>query len=640
MSELFMDERVTSNSGLDIHIPQFNQEAFTGDVNWCYNENITSVATVCDFSQYASLPNYDMVSYSLITTGQVNAVVESDEYKNAKLDFQHKVGFIWGDLEHGGCFIYKDMNGLMHFGIVYGFAEYMDQGDKYYLYVAALASGSGASGFRTDELSSVVIGFADQAQFQTDYPSFTFQTASGFHPADVYDLHLTFEPSLVIEWNHSTTSDISHATGNCAWEGGLITQQPSLPLRMWNPVVSQTLYFTTPAVTYNYGSWDGNSKIDPGSNPSLRGGNTAPQNSNGDYPTKSDDTSPEAPTGNETDAINSGFVTLYTPTKEQIIAFNNFLFSDSITDNISAQLKKLIADPIDYLVYIAMVHFVPNKSSALIPIKFVGVRTGVSSKYVPSGSQIQVIDCGSITIAEGTDSARDYSPYTKATIYLPYVGYRELKIEEIMGPKKQPATLNVKYYVDLMTGSFTCHVIVDRPYRTMWSSYAEAEQWKGTIAMYEGNCFEMLPISSTDFRQFYSGILSMVGGAVGMAAGGAGGIAGGLASMGSAMMNMKTNVNRAGNVSSSFGFSTGNQEPFLILSRPFQAIPLDFGSYEGYPSNVTNNVSFFKGYLETDPETVWGTDISYEYENTVIRAFDNEIDEIKELFDKGVYVNV
>jgi predicted porin len=91
------------------------------------------------------------------------------------------------------------------------------------------------------------------------------------------------------------------------------------------------------------------------------------------------------------------------------------------------------------------------------------------------------------------------------------------------------------------------------------------------------------------------------------------------------------------------------QDAFILISRPFQSIPSNFGGYEGYPSNMNMKVSacagtaqhnYNDGYLETDENTVWGTGISYTYGNTTINATDDEIAEIQELFNKGVIVNV
>jgi len=85
------------------------------------------------------------------------------------------------------------------------------------------------------------------------------------------------------------------------------------------------------------------------------------------------------------------------------------------------------------------------------------------------------------------------------------------------------------------------------------------------------------------------------------------------------------------------------------LTRPFQSIPSNFGAYEGYPSNMrmtigqcsgTAEMGYNDGYLETDENTVWGTNITYTYENTTITAFDDEMEEIKQLFNSGVIVNV
>ena len=384
------------------------------------------------------------------------------------------------------------------------------------------------------------------------------------------------------------------------------------------------------------GSWSGNKEINTGIDPYADGGTSASAGGKGSYPTKSDTTLPENPNASGTDAIGTGFVELYNPTKTQVKAFNDYLFSESITEEIATSLKKLIADPIDYIIIVAMCHFQPNVSMLNKEITFCGLGTGVFAPLI--SNEYQVIDYGTIQLNEQTASFLDYSPFSKASIYIPYVGFRDLPIDEIMG-----GAVGLKYHVDLLTGSFIAQVSVTRPTRQQFPKDA-TPGFNTLIAQYEGNCFEFLPVSSTDFRNMFSGMLTAAGGLASLA----GGNIGGLGAMASGVLGMKSNVNRSGQASSAYGYMA-KQEAFILLSRPFQSIPYNFGGYEGYPSNMNITVAqcsgtaennYNDGYVETDPETVWGNDITYTYGNTTITAFDDEIAEIKELFDKGVIVNV
>ena len=70
-------------------------------------------------------------------------------------------------------------------------------------------------------------------------------------------------------------------------------------------------------------------------------------------------------------------------------------------------------------------------------------------------NQYHILDCGSVQVKLKSGSAFDYSPYVKAMIFLPYIGFRPINVNEIMG-----GTVSVKYYIDMFTGAAVCFVKV------------------------------------------------------------------------------------------------------------------------------------------------------------------------------------
>ena len=624
---MFKDIYLNTSLGV-IYIPSTHDFTNVSPYPVAYDEGVDNVLTVFSLGDiYNSLPLYNLTSMYTLSYRATYAEITSQEYMDARNDFITKVRFIVGDLDHGGIFCYKHYeNNMLYIGVVYGFGRKEIDGTVYYWHEMGWTN----DGLTVSDLAQVGITFnTTSSPFSDEFPSFQIHTASVSSPLTVWNLTFTGDVSPVPTYEiESNVVSLANATNDYNYFSP-ISSVNHLPMKMWrgkNIVINNT----DPFYDDWQGSWTGDAEISPEKDPSIRGGTSNTGGGNGDYPTKSDDTRPDDPNSSGVDAIGTGFITLYNPTKAQVKAFNDYLFSDSITSEISNQLKKLIADPIDYLVFIAMCHFKPITGLSSEEISFVGISTGVSSKIIPN--QMQMLDCGVVHVGESTNSARDYSPYSKCQIFLPYVGFRELNIEEIMG-----SDVHVTYDIDLLTGSFACHVWVERPTRVNWQGFKDCDL-NGTIAVFEGNCFELLPLSSTDFRNFYSGLMGVVGGGISAI----GGNLGGLGAMGSSVMGMKTNVNRSGNATGSFGYNS-KQKPYLVLSRPFQAIPLNMGSYEGYPSNIYGTVESFKGdtgYLEVDDNTVWGTDITFEYDGVEITAFDDEIDEIKQLFNTGVYVNV
>ena len=80
-----------------------------------------------------------------------------------------------------------------------------------------------------------------------------------------------------------------------------------------------------------------------------------------------------------------------------------------------------------------------------------------------------VVDCGSVEIAEHYQSLLDYSPFSRLTIYLPFIGFQELDDKLVVGH-----TLKVQYVVDVLSG------------RCLAQLYVDSTELKSCIAEYGG----------------------------------------------------------------------------------------------------------------------------------------------------------
>ena len=83
-----------------------------------------------------------------------------------------------------------------------------------------------------------------------------------------------------------------------------------------------------------------------------------------------------------------------------------------------------------------------------------------------------VVDCGSVEIPEQNQSLLDYSPFSRLTIYLPFIGFQELDDKVVVGH-----TLKVQYVVDVLSGRCLAQLFVDST--DLKSCFAE---YGGTIA--------------------------------------------------------------------------------------------------------------------------------------------------------------
>lgn len=83
-----------------------------------------------------------------------------------------------------------------------------------------------------------------------------------------------------------------------------------------------------------------------------------------------------------------------------------------------------------------------------------------------------VVNCGSVEITEQYHSLLDYNPFSRLTIYLPFIGFQELDDKLVVGH-----TLKVQYVVDVLSGRCLAQLFVDRT--DLQSCFAE---YGGTIA--------------------------------------------------------------------------------------------------------------------------------------------------------------
>lgn len=661
MADSFASTMITSNGFGDLFIGETSNTMDIGSYYSRYLRGQSQPTSVINLGGvFSRLPAYDGGSMSTLTVGGTWEEVNTQAFLSAEEDFNAHVFWLWGSLKTGGFFFFKNQAGsVMYAGVCYGWYKYKTTGiEEAYKFAYMMGRGYDPNGFTASSSLQVAITFTGQRSYvgsegiSVKYPSFEIFSGGIDSPVSIRDVVLTpiepapLPPALpnMASYPNVRTGSLVEAMATTGYVEGIWSDPDfnnQVPERIWKATRQQPIDVILQNVNIFewQGSWSGGKEIDTGIDPYSTG---QPANASGDkgsYPTKSDTTLPTNPNASGIDAIGTGFVTLYNPSVAEVKAFNDYLFDGSITEAMANGLKKLIADPIDYLVFIAMVHFAPTVDLTSQEITFCGLSSGVFSKIIPSGNQFQVLDFGDIVIDEPTCSFMDYSPLSKASIFIPYVGFRDLPIDDIMGG----GSVNLKYHVDLLTGAFIAQVSVKRPTRSQFPGDA-TPGYNTIIAQYEGNCFEMLPLSSTDFRNMFSGMLGVVGGLASVA----GGNIGGLGAMASSVMGMKTNVNRSGQATGSYGYA-GKQQAFILLSRPFQCIPLGFGGYEGYPSNMNMTVAecsgtaehdYNDGYLETDANTVWGTDITYEYNSIKISATDGEISEIQDLFNKGVIINV
>lgn len=403
-----------------------------------------------------------------------------------------------------------------------------------------------------------------------------------------------------------------------------------IPAQLWRSTIAGNFLEEPPSPYIRQGGdiWGGaTKKIDPNSNSgggSSQGGG-GEYNDSGSTPNTQDD----LPTL-DVDALDTGFVNLYLPSKAELKSLADFLFT-GITESVSVVLKRLVSNPLDYIVSLNMCH-IPLEYTYTEGVKFGGVNTGVTMGK--ADSQFIKMSGGTLTIKESDqcNNFLDYAPYTKAQIWIPYVGMHELPIDLIMN-----ATLELVYRVDLLTGSLTAQLYVTRD-RTNYLQGCEDGVSDAQMLTFTGNCFQSIPVTSTDYRNVVNGVLGLAGGvATSVATGNPLPLA---SSVANATLNSKPSIVSSGSIGNCYGYMI-QQRAFIILSRPVANIPDSWGEWEGYPSNFLETVESFMDsdgkhqyVLKIDSSTLWTGSVKNKF--GVIT--DEEAEELKQIFEGGVCV--
>lgn len=270
-------------------------------------------------------------------------------------------------------------------------------------------------------------------------------------------------------------------------------------------------------------------------------------------------------------------LTAYVPNVSDINDLADWLWQDFLT---GSGISKLFADVMDSIISLHMLPFTPSSSTPITPTVGNFAVTGVS--MAPLTAQFKDIDCGSVTFSEYWSNYLDYNPYTKITLFLPFVGEVSLDADEVMGE-----SVSVKYRVDCLTGAFVAFVSTSTK----------------VLGQFTGNCALSVPVSAADYSALHSAFISAAATAAtgaGAVAAGAGmaGVAGkGALSLAANVDSMKVRVQHSGAIGNAAGF-LGVQKPYAIIHRPKQAVPQYFNQFGGYPAYYTALVGDVYGYTE------------------------------------------
>ena len=307
-------------------------------------------------------------------------------------------------------------------------------------------------------------------------------------------------------------------------------------------------------------------------------------------------------------AVNAGFVSLWKPTMAKLQSLSNFLWTSDWVDN----LKKLFGDPMDCIISIMAFPF--NVSS--------GGNGSVKAGYIDTGitmegitQQYQHFDMGTISYGSYWGNALDFDPYTKVQIYLPFIGFRQLNVNDVIN-----TTMSLDYRVDLLSGSCIAWLKCGNSIRYEWSGHVGSQ----------------IPVTAANYRGMLSsaiGIATSVGAGVVAGVAGGGAVAGGLiangisqAASGVASGHAKPTIERSGSMGGAASLM-GMLQPYLLFQRPKTSLPANYNYNYGYACNKYLKLGNCKGFTQVEHMHL-----------QVAGATDDEMKEIENILHKGVFI--
>ena len=276
-------------------------------------------------------------------------------------------------------------------------------------------------------------------------------------------------------------------------------------------------------------------------------------------------------------AADLGFITMYNPSAAQLKSLSDFMWSGAFD---LATYKKLFSDPMQSIIGLAIVPVQPSVAGAK-NVMFGTIDSGITMNYL-STNYVQ-LDCGSVSVDKYVGCFMDNDPYTKISIYLPFIGIRQLSADDCIG-----RSLHVVYNIDVLTGACACFVEVSG---------------RGVLYSYNGSCITNVPLTAVNFSGAIQNAVSAIGSALGIAAGMATGaapvtamsIAGLATSAANTAVNSKPTVQRSGNLGGSAGILS-ILTPYVIIERPRMSVPDKVQKFVGQTSNITMYLGDCNGF--------------------------------------------
>lgn len=344
-----------------------------------------------------------------------------------------------------------------------------------------------------------------------------------------------------------------------------------------------------------YGGFtDDGSTLEIIENGKLPDGTAVPDDSDDDY-ANNDDAEDDDITDTSSNSIGV-LTTTYKMTRDRLKQLGAFLWGANIFDSFSL----VNSNPIENIVSCKDIPFSLSAGADSV-IKLGNVDTGVNGNKV--SNNFGEINIGSLTIPAKYHNFLDLAPYTKVTIYLPYIGFKELDATLIMGK-----TITVKYAVDVITGGCVAEIFCKK---------TRMYEFSGQVGI-------DIPITASNRAQVEAGYISNA------VSGGADLLTGDVIGASESMLSSAFSKYHYSSTSapSPACVASINRSCYVIIDRPSYDNLKTFNHTRGRQCNLSKTIGNLKGYTICDKNL----------DLNGIRATDAEKEEIVNILSSGFFV--
>lgn len=307
--------------------------------------------------------------------------------------------------------------------------------------------------------------------------------------------------------------------------------------------------------------------------------------------------------------IKGGLYTLWHPSADNLQKLGAFLYGGTTQGTIAA----IIGNPINAIIQLTEWAVTPVDGPVKSPVICNIGATELKMPTIPN--QFMQFDCGTIEVPREYHDFRDYEPYTRLSLFLPFVGDVNISTNDCIIPHK----IHVIYNIDFLSGVACAEVLIDEDVR-----YA-----------YQAAMCAAVPVTSSDASRL---IASIIGAAVGTVSGGVmGGIVGGTAGSRMASRALIGGVSevamspingiqtqRTGSISANTGL-LGEMKPYVLVTRPISVVADQYKSLLGQPYQLDGSLGSQTGFIKVREVHLDG-----------ITATEAEKIEIEQLLKEGV----